>query len=286
MLHKEEGNNIISKFIEENNNFALSRIGLSELRWVDWFIRDGLNSNCDNSYFCGQYFTPTFRDRLKINGIYGDSYEYFMSEYIKGISCADIQVEWHVEEISNQQKNIFNTYSKDSIKIHIESLVPYMHTNFWSKKLENKKVLIVYPFVETIKMQYQKKEKIWLNEHKGKLPKFELITYKPFWALGNDLPHSSWRETLTVMKEDITKLNFDIAILGCSHYGLPLVSHIKEIMGKSAIYMGGETQILFGIKGKRWDNWEGSSSFYNEDWTRQIDIIYDSINLMDDGCYL
>ena len=283
MLNRDEGNKIISDYLENKNPFTLSRIGLSELRWVDWYIRAGLDSNCDGSYYCGGYYTPTFRDRLKLNGIYGGSYEYFMSEYIKGISCADIQVEWHVEEIYNQQQNIFNTYSKDSIKVHIESIVPYFHTDFWSKSFENKKVLVVYPFENTIKLQYTKRDLLWTGEHSGKLPNFELVTYKPFWALGNDLPHNSWQETLDTMKNDISKLDFDI--LGCSHYGLPLVSHIKE-MGKSAIYMGGETQILFGIKGKRWDNWVGSSSFYNENWTRQIDVVSDTINLMDGGCYL
>ena len=286
MLNREDGNIVISKFIKENDNFALSRMGLSELRWIDWFIKDGLESKCDGYEWCGQYYTPTFRDRLNFNGIYGGTYEYFMQEYIKGISCADIQVEWHVGEIQQQQQNIFSNYSKYSSKVHIESIVPYFHTNFWSKNLEGKKVLIVYPFENTIKQQYAKKDKIWVGEHSGKLPDFELLTYKPFWGLGNHFSHNSWGETLDAMKDDISKLDFDIAILGCSHYGLPLVAHIKQVMKKSAIYMGGETQVLFGIKGKRWDSWEGSSSFYNEDWTRQIDVVPDSINLMDGGCYL
>jgi hypothetical protein len=131
-------------------------------------------------------------------------------------------------------------------------------------------------------MQYEKRNLIWAD---GKLPDFELITYKPVWTLGGNRPHSSWKESLDFMKSEIAELDFDIALLGCSHYGIPLVSFIKDSLNKSAIYVGGELQILFGIKGSRWDNWERVNKYYNEHWTRSIDEIPTGHNLMDGGCY-
>jgi hypothetical protein len=58
-------------------------------------------------------------------------------------------------------------------------------------------------------------------------------------------------------------------------------------MNKSAIYMGGELQILFGIKGERWDGWEKVNKFYNEHWTRSIDEKPDGFRGLatDNGCY-
>ena len=50
--------------------------------------------------------------------------------------------------------------------------------------------------------------------------------------------------------------------------------------------MGGPTQILFGIKGKRWDDHPVISKFYNEYW-----VIPNSIekpqgaNKVENGCY-
>ncbi len=285
-------NELISKKILSNEVFALSRMGLAEVRWVDWFIRGGLEFNCDGSLFSRHIFTPTLRDRLKLNGVYGGTEDYFMTEYIKGIKAGDLQVFWFDYDgkklVFDEQVNIMNNYSIDSVKIDCESLCPYMHTNFWSKSLNGKKVLIVYPFVDTIEQQYVRKNKIWTDEHSGKLPDFELITYKPFWSIGGKMPHSSWKETFEKMRDDISKIDFDIAILGCSHYGLPLVAHIKEHMKKTAIYMGGELQILFGIKGQRWDNWERVNKHYNDHWTRSIDEKPDSYNApigTDDGCY-
>ena len=41
----KSGNLKIKEFIETNNNFALCRIGLGELRWIDWWIKGS------NDYF-------------------------------------------------------------------------------------------------------------------------------------------------------------------------------------------------------------------------------------------
>ena len=86
--------------------------------------------------------------------------------------------------------------------------------------------------------------------------------------MGDLNPHSSWTESLEIMKSDISKIDFDIALLGCSTYGLPLVNFISKKLNKSAIYIGGAIQIMFGIKGERWDNHPEISSFYNESWVR------------------
>jgi hypothetical protein len=286
----KSANEIISSNLRNNKVFALSRIGLSEVRWIDWFLRGGTRSNCDGYLYCSGFYAPTLSDRIEHCGVYGNCPDYFFDEYIKGIACADLQVFWFNYDgqklVYDEQIRIFSEYSKNSLKIDCEALAPYTHENFWSKSLENKKVLVVYPFTKTIESQYLKKDLIWQGTHSGKLPNFDIITYKPVWSM-DAKPHSSWKDSLEVMKHDISKIDFDVAILGCSHYGLPLVAHIKNNMNKSAIYMGGELQILFGIKGSRWDQWERVTKHYNENWTRSIDDIPVSHNstLVDSGCY-
>ena len=69
------------------------------------------------------------------------------------------------------------------------------------------------------------------------------------------------------MKEEINSKDFDIALIAAGAYGLPLAAHVKSI-GKQAIHIGGSLQILFGIKGNRWDSMPGINKFYNEYWTR------------------
>ena len=130
-------------------------------------------------------------------------------------------------------------------------------------------MLVVNPFSETINNQYKNIDKIWLGEKK--LPYFDLQTYKSVQSIGDLKPHSSWVESFEIMKNDISKLDFDIALLGCGTYGLPLAHFIKNNMKKQVIYIGGAVQILFGIKGKRWDVHPEVNIFYNEHWVRPSD---------------
>ena len=88
------------------------------------------------------------------------------------------------------------------------------------------------------------------------------------------------------MQKDISKLDFDVAILGCGAYGVPLASYIKNTLSKSAIYVGGGLQILFGIKGKRWDNHEIIQTMYNEHWARpSVQETPTDSSSVENGCY-
>ena len=69
------------------------------------------------------------------------------------------------------------------------------------------------------------------------------------------------------MKTEVDKKEYDIAIIGCGSYSIPLGAHIKGA-GKMAVHLGGTTQLLFGIKGSRWDN--QAEKIYNENWIRPL----------------
>ena len=74
---------------------------------------------------------------------------------------------------------------------------------------------------------------------------------------------------------------FDIAIIGCGAYGMPLAAYCKQI-GKKAVHLGGATQLLFGIKGKRWDNY----SLYNDYWVRPLESETPrNAGKIESGCY-
>jgi glycerol-3-phosphate dehydrogenase len=80
-------------------------------------------------------------------------------------------------------------------------------------------------------------------------------------------------------------LDFDVAIIGCGAYGFPLAAHVKR-MGKKSIHLGGATQILFGIKGKRWLDDKNFDNIINEHFV--FPSAADKVNnyqLMEGGAY-
>lgn len=135
----------------------------------------------------------------------------------------------------------------------------------FSSCFKHKKVLVIHPFEETIKSQYQKRELLFDN--KDTLPEFELKTLKSVQSLADNknLPYSDWFEALDYMKNQISQIDFDIAVIGCGAYGIFLADYVKSL-GKKAVHLGGATQLLFGIIGKRWED-EYKMTF-NENWVR------------------
>ena len=155
-------------------------------------------------------------------------------------------------------------YHKDILFARLEEMEPYDYSEPWSRALKGKKVLVVHPFADTIKKQYSKRELLWSST--DILPEFELITIKAIQTIaGEKSEFETWFEALDYMKEQINNTDFDVAIIGCGAYGFPLAAHCKK-NGKQAIHLGGATQILFGIKGSRWDELPAVNKFYNDSW--------------------
>tara|TARA_B000000557_G_C20804457_1_gene457025 strand:+ start:1653 stop:1931 length:279 start_codon:yes stop_codon:yes gene_type:complete len=91
------------------------------------------------------------------------------------------------------------------------------------------------------------------------------------------------------MCNDISKLEFDIALLGCGGYGLPICYFINKKMNKSAIYIGGGLQLLFGVMGKRWESKKDFQKIISENDSKFIrpsnDEILKNNNRIEQGCY-
>jgi hypothetical protein len=146
----------------------------------------------------------------------------------------------------------------------------FLHDDPWTTALKGKSVLVVHPFEKSIQHQYKLKDKIFKGVHC--LPDFELITYKAVQSIAGNKPNGfdNWFQALDSMKSDFSKMNFDIAILGCGAYGMPLAAFIKSDLKKKAVHLGGNTQILFGIKGSRWENDPVFNHLFNPYWIKPL----------------
>lgn len=159
--------------------------------------------------------------------------------------------------------------------VHLICLEPYFAKNPWTRALEGKRVVVVHPFSKQIESQYARHDKLFKDSRV--LPSFELRVVQAVQSLGGDnTKFKDWFEALEFMKNEIDKEDYDIALIGCGAYGFPLAAHCKRT-GHKAIHLAGALQLLFGIKGNRWDNphiWEsmvgtnGYVNLFNEYWIR------------------
>jgi hypothetical protein len=113
------------------------------------------------------------------------------------------------------------------IKIPISDIEPYLHQDPWSEVLEGKRVLVIHPFVDSIRSQYNNKSNLFAD--KRVLPDFDLKTIKAVQSIANNqTPFSNWFVALEHMKEEVLKTDFDIAIIGCGAYGFPLGAFVGK----------------------------------------------------------
>ncbi len=258
VLNAEAGNAVIKQFVDNAMPAMVARCGATEMRCVGEYITTGIFSD------------KIRREIQELSGVFPatDSVlEKFCEYYMDCTAKADLLALWGV----GAENKVVKTKCKKTAKYcKLEALEPYYFEEPWSEALRGKKVLVVHPFVESIKRQYEKREKLF--EDQKVLPEFASLTcVKAVQSIaGEKTEFDTWFDALDSMKEQISKVDFDVAIIGAGAYSLPLAAYVKEL-GKVSVQMSGSTQILFGIKGKRWDNIPEVSKHFNEYWVKPSD---------------
>jgi hypothetical protein len=278
LIHtEEEGNDKIAELILSGKPCMICRFGSTELSVIyEYYLRYGKYKNL-------MWDEDMKMEINKQSGFFpatDDMISRFAKEFINYLPNIDFLGVWYKpgEDI------MVNKFMPKSYLAPLHSIEPYYFENPWSIALEGKRILVIHPFAESIEKQYQVNHK---NIFKNLiLPDFNLQVVKSVQSLGtNKTNFVTWFSALDYMCKEIEKKEFDIAIIGAGAYGLPLAAFVKRI-GKQAIHMGGATQILFGIKGKRWDSIPEVSNLYNEYWVRPLDKeTLAKENQLEDGCY-
>ena len=259
IISKEACNSKIFDAICNNRPYMVARYGSTEMLAICGFLdkKNHLKRNIPDS---------TIEQMERWSGFFPkekELLECFCEMMIEQSINADLLGIWNQMDVFMVER-----YAKNASICKLSAIEPwYTPSGPWTAALKGKKVLVIHPFSETILNQYKKRELIFPGTEI--LPLFELYTIKAVQTLAGepDKRFSNWFEALDWMFDEAMKVNFDVAILGCGAYGFPLAARLKR-EGKIAIHMGGAVQLLFGIKGKRWDNHPVISKFYNDNWVR------------------
>lgn len=244
--------------VKENNRDIFSYIlGKSSAWW--WNEQNLVNMNV-----VAGFFPPTIKN-----------FEHFCQLMLEDIPLVDVLGSWLIGE-----ENV-KSYLTATHRVHLRFLEPFWSVDPWTKALSGKKILVVHPFAETILHQYAYRRHLFKNP--TILPTFASLhviqAVQPEAGINRFI---DWFEALEYMKKEIDKSDYDICLIGCGAYGFHLAAHVKR-SGKKAVHLGGALQLLFGIKGKRWEDpnygvreWGISvgsySNLMNEHWVRPGDI--------------
>ena len=283
-------NSLITKKILENKPYMVARYGSTESRAIlNFLLQKNKISEVSaiikhitgkmNIYWKNH---PKFLNNLvELSGFFPKEekqLEEFVNLYINESKQLDLLGIWNEYEE-------FLDVPEETKLCKIRELEPWFYDSPWTYALKDKKVLVIHPFEETIIKQYERKDLLYKNEKI--LPDFELKTIKAVQTIaGEKSEFKDWFEALESMKNKMNSTDFDVAIIGCGAYGFPLAAHAKKL-GKIGIHLGGVTQLLFGIKGSRWENWTHYTELRKnngKDWVYANEIPKD-YKKIENGCY-
>jgi hypothetical protein len=184
-----------------------------------------------------------------------------------------------------REESQFHEQLRGCTKINIDGYIaPFFFCNPWTSELKGKRVLVVHPFEDSIRRQYGKRKLLFSDPEV--LPEFELLTVKAVQSIaGEDPGFPNWTAAFEHMQARMDELVYDVALVGCGSYGLPLAAHAKS-KGKKAIHLAGWAQLLFGIYGERWLESAEVAPFINEHWTRPLpEERPRRFKAVENGCY-
>ena len=272
IMDLKAGNNRIACMIESGRPMAVSRFGSTELSVI---LRREAHKN-------HRFYKNKDRNLCELSGFFPDDeklMDKFSEMMLEMVGEIDLLACW----FSSLEEYVVGEYMPVTELTHLVAVEPYAFDKPWSKMLEGKKVLVIHPFERSILKQYARREKLFADL--DVLPEFELKTLKAVQTIAGEKDERflTWFEALEYMKSRMKEIDFDVAIIGCGAYGMPLAIEAKR-MGKQAVHMGGATQLLFGIKGARWDNSTGWR--YNEYWVRPDESEQcKNQSIVEGGCY-
>lgn len=96
---------------------------------------------------------------------------------------------------------------------------------------------------------------------------------------------TDWRSAATDIVQTVVKHSADIVLIGCGGLSMIVGNELKT-QNVSTVVMGGAIQVLFGIKGSRWENHPVISKFWNDSWVYPAAEECPELNYtVENGCY-
>ena len=277
ILSSQEGNDLLAGSI--SRPVGAGKIGSGEMAALRHYLR-----RADASGHCEFWKSYVARNLHRIAGVYPPEsaiFSRFCKTYAQALASLDVLAVWFNfgEHAAHRQ------FAPQASLTELDALEPYYNERPWSQHLAGKRVLVMSPFASTIEAQYRRRRQIWRAKPEV-LPDFDLRTVRvPLSSYLVNPGFPDWFTALDALRAQMAASSFDAALVGAGAWSIPLVAHARSL-GAWAIHLGGVTQILFGIKGNRWEQNQRIMAFCNEAWVRpSASETPQNIRAIEGGCY-
>ncbi|MDA8961355.1 hypothetical protein N9F65_00105 [bacterium] len=213
---------------------------------------------------------------LKQNGIYPTTTDFilrFNKDYVSSLQQLDF---YALKGVGNEAA-MMRAYNIPAKLIECDDLHPDRSpqasdpTNCYLNAFSGKRVLLISPIAELLAQRSNQEtfEGVWSKINKPWFFPSKVIPVEIPFAMSRATrdTYPTVLDLCHTIMESVEKESFDVALIGASGLGIPLAARIKRL-GKIAVSIGSDLQILFGVRGKRWRervSWQ--RRYFNDYWT-------------------
>lgn len=263
----------IDAALEQGVPFCAARMGHVEARLLgEWLFRGG------------RWSRATWLEAHANAGIFPTSdagLAAFARIYHRALQHVDLLGFWQTE----YQAALVAQLQPSPALCQLSALEPFRQPQPWSAALLGRSVLVVHPFASSIQAQYERHgAKLFADPRI--LPPFDLqVCFPPLTHAPLTDHFQTWSDAFLHLRDRVLEMSFDVALVGCGAYGLPLAAALRE-EGRQVIHLGGALQLLFGINGRRWDSDPQIQALTSADWIRPSEDETPSMAFaIEEGCY-
>lgn len=285
MLMSNEDNIAYLKQIVNLKNHIAVRMGFTEVRLLESWYRSNFSDDYIN-LLCENNFEKHWLSCAGIFPLNKTQVNEFLTQYRNIILQLSLEPVDKVSYCCTLKSDLFeNHLFKNNTKITF-GLNVWDNLDPFQRNFKNKKICVVTPFPKSFEHQLGKLSKLFKDERLVNLNVDNVLFVKspPHKFISNETenPFETWNDAVEYMKSEIDKREYDILLTGCGAFSLPLNYHAYK-KGKTTLNMGGDLQLMFGVKGKRW-----KQEYYqfNEDWIFPLEEEVPKGNFkVEDGAY-
>jgi hypothetical protein len=221
------------------------------------------------------------------------SIKQWIQEYSAATVYANVMAAGWYPPLAQAEMRHISTVNPKCQLVPLRSIEPYYSSQTpWTRLLSDQRVTVVSSFAVTMGKQVKHSSEIWpyssLILPTTATYSFVRSYYSPALANGKcewPIHICSWADAVEHLEKEVLKTNPRIVLIGCGGLAMPLAFRLKQ-KGIIAIVMGGAIQLLFGIKGKRWETHDVISKFFTDAWVYPESYeIPNQSKEIEGGCY-
>lgn len=245
--------NEINTNIRENKKFLIGKMSLFESLFLNYYITKNQVNLMETAKLL------SFHSGIHVTNI--NDIKTYCNTYIQSIVNSNLLGEipyTFKKKIMNYYNHISQERFNTTFISHI-CFEPYLFFKYEEYRLNHilkgKRILVITSHARSIESQIKS------NRYTHVFSPNKIFEDNTFTVIKspvtniNNHGNSSWMLHFNnLVKEVVGADEFDIALVSCGGYSMPICSFIYEKLNKSAIYVGSTLQLFFGVMGNMWLN--------------------------------